>query len=155
MYIIARRVQGKYLHYLHRKFMHTVSIRMYLCVRINMHVICIFCVYIVQNVFGHDLELGPFRNVMELLSNMKDVCVMEKPNVNSGDWLVRSREQPLENTTTEGYIYSFHYIYLLICRFNRYSGTRQQTSWQLKRTHYQVDARSSRWHSNKWTSLFV
>lgn len=59
-----------------------------------------------QNAFGHDLELGPFRNVMELLSNMKDVCVMEKPNLNSGDWLVRSKEQPLEETTTEGCVIS-------------------------------------------------
>lgn len=36
---------------------------------------------------------------MELLSNMKDVCVMERPNLNSGDWLVKSREQPPEGTT--------------------------------------------------------
>lgn len=43
--------------------------------------------------FGYDLNLRPFRNIMELLSNMKDVCIMEKPNINSGDWLVRSRER--------------------------------------------------------------
>lgn len=26
---------------------------------------------------------------------MKDVCIMEKPSINSGDWLVKSREQPV------------------------------------------------------------
>ena len=57
-----------------------------------------------QNVFGCDLELGPFRNIMELLSNMKDVCVIEKPNINSGDWLVRSREQPPIGVVPEGCI---------------------------------------------------
>ena len=60
-----------------------------------------FCV---QKVFGCDLELGPFRNIMELLANMKDVCVMEKPNINSGDWLVRSRGQPPEAVAIEGSI---------------------------------------------------
>ena len=60
-----------------------------------------FCV---QNVFGCDLELGPFRNIMDLLSNMKDVCVLEKPNINSGDWLVRSRGQPPEAVAAEGFI---------------------------------------------------
>ena len=52
--------------------------------------------------FGHSLELGAFRNVMELLSNMKDVCVMEKPSVNSGDWLVKSREQPSQRSVAAG-----------------------------------------------------
>jgi len=55
--------------------------------------------------FGRDLELGPFRNIMELLSNMKDVCVMEKPDPNSGDWLVMSREQPSGGVKPEGLVY--------------------------------------------------
>ena len=60
--------------------------------------------YYVQNMFGCDLELGPFRSIMELLANMKDMCVMEKPNVNYGDWLVRSREQPPEGVVPEGFV---------------------------------------------------
>ena len=62
--------------------------------------------------FGHDLELGPFRNILELLSNMKDICVMEKPNINSGDWLVRSIKQPpqvapegLQRDILNGYLF--------------------------------------------------
>lgn len=54
-----------------------------------------------KKTFGHDLELAPFRSIMELVSNMKDVCIMEKPNANSGDWLVRSREQPSEEEETD------------------------------------------------------
>lgn len=57
---------------------------------------------ILQNTYGHSLELRPFKNVMELLSSMKDVCIMEKPSVNSGDWLVKSREQPSKGNAATG-----------------------------------------------------
>ena len=49
---------------------------------------------------------------MELVSNMKDVCIMEKPNANSGDWLVRSREQPSEE---EGFIALHNFLYKHEC----------------------------------------
>jgi len=44
-----------------------------------------------QDMFGQEIELAPFKNIMEMLSQMKDVCTMEKPSSASGDWLVKSR----------------------------------------------------------------
>ena len=41
--------------------------------------------------FGHEIELAPFKNIMEMLSHMKDVCTMEKPTSAAGDWLVKSK----------------------------------------------------------------
>ena len=51
-----------------------------------------------QNMFGQEIELAPFKNIMEMLSQMKDVCTMEKPSSAAGDWLVKSKR----SVETEG-----------------------------------------------------
>jgi len=41
--------------------------------------------------FGHEIELVPFKNIMEVLSHMRDVCIVERPSSAAGDWLVKSK----------------------------------------------------------------